>query len=283
MTSFPYDAYFQLLANTKLTRPRAVMPGSCGFKYLGEAAWLNGFVFPSTREAFQRDVRRLLPDASCMIVNPGDVLAVEASGTTPEPGQSPFVAMTRDDSSETAFNPTGPVPELRDRNPSGYGAAETRQIIEEYLHRRLVPVLQGSLDRKSLAYEYGSIDCVYELDVVFPHETVSWFIAFGEPPLRMRSGAGASPNIRAQITASALSDVILGRRGPNYVHNGGFYRWFSRLYVVEGHGLYPWKPMSEKVAADPLWFAIDVQDAFVKYVNREISRHGEHRVGAAVQ
>jgi len=279
VTGFPYEGYFHLLSNIKLSSPRAVMPGSCGFKYLGEAAWLNKFVFPLTREAFQRDVKKLLPESQCIIVNPGDVLEIGVSGIALGAGQSPFVCMTQDDCSETAFNPTGSVPDLHDANPSGYDTTEMLQVIEEFLHRRLVPALHDSLQQRGLMYEYGSIGCIYQLDVVFPAEVLSWSIDFGEHPIRLVKRTFASPNIHAQITASALSDLLLARRGPHYVYNGGFYRWFSQLYLVEQHGFYPWKPMSEKSLADPLWMAIDVNDAFVKYIGREISLHNQHQFG----
>ena len=281
-TSFPFERYFKLLLNVQLVHSRAVVPHACGYKYIGEGKWLNKFVFPATREMFIRDVSALASDIQALVPNPGDTVDVENAGATLHRSASPFVRMVRDDLDDTAFDPTGAVPELFDANPRAYSEAEMLRTIEDFFVGSLLPVLAASVQRRRTAYEYQRIGIVYRLDVIFPSQTRSWSIDFGRS-LSIENRPLPAAHIHARITASVLTGLITGRCTTNYVYGGGFYRWSQRVYVVEPHGMYRWTPVGDHSVLDPLWMALDPDSLFEEYVDREAGIYGSaaHRgVGA---
>lgn len=62
-TDFPYETHRVNLENVVRIRPRAVVPGSAGFRFAGDQAWLNRFLFPISRARFLAD---LMPSTSAI-------------------------------------------------------------------------------------------------------------------------------------------------------------------------------------------------------------------------
>jgi len=273
-TSFPYTTYFKMLQNVQAAHPRAVAPNACGYKYVGEGAWLNRFVFPATREMFVRDVSRLLPDIDIFIANPGDVIDVSPARVTHRPATSPFVRMIRDDSADTWFDPVGAVPELTDRNPRGYGEDDMLEIIETFLTGSLVSSLESSMEKERLAFEYGRLGTVYQLDVVFPSGPRSWHLEFSAD-VRLQAGRSSIAQIQSRIAASLLVDLIRGDASASYAYSVGGYRFSSRVYAATSQGLQKWMPVSAPGVVDPLWMPLDLEALCARQVEREIAAYGE--------
>jgi L-ascorbate metabolism protein UlaG (beta-lactamase superfamily) len=271
-TSFPHDIYFKMLANVQVVHPRVVVPSACGFKYVGEGAWLNTFVFPATREMFARDVSTLVPDVEVMIANPGDVLELSQGRVALKTGASPFVRTVQDDVAETWFDPTGAVPALSDPNPNAYDEDEMQRAVAEFLEGTLLSVLQESRRRERLAHEYRRLGVVYQLDVVFPSRIRSWSVDFGRD-LSLIDGPSPVADIHARIAASLLIDLMTGRTTAGYVYSVGGYRFSHRVHAVAPHGMYKWSPASGNGVLDPLWMAFDLEALFSKYVERDIAAH----------
>jgi L-ascorbate metabolism protein UlaG (beta-lactamase superfamily) len=272
-TSFPYNTYFQMLANVQLVRPGAVVPHACGYKYVGDGSWLNKFVFPATRELFARDVSKLATGADTIMANPGDVIELSAKAVTHQAAASPFVRMIRDDVADTWFDPVGAVPELTDNNPRGYNEEHMLRVIERFFTDALAPMLESSRRTGRLAYEYARVGLVYQLDVVFPSGPRMYHVDFAAGSA-LRDGPSPSAQLRARIAASVLVDLINGDTSASYVYSVGGYRWCSRVYAVAPHGLYRWKPASEPDVTDPLWMAFDLEELFKRYVDRDIALYG---------
>ena len=273
ITSFPYSTYFKMLSNIQFIRPHAVIPSACGFKYVGEGEWLNKFVFPATREMFLRDVSALGTGTQAMAANPGDVAEVRHGGATLHKGVSSFVRAVQDDVADTAFDPTGFVPELTDSNPGDYAPTDMLNAIETFLTSTLMPALKNSVDKRQIAYEYQQIGLVYQLDVIFPTEVRSWSIRFGVD-LSLTNEPSAVAHIRSRITASVLKDLIAGRCSLNYLYGAGLYRSSQRVYISGPHGTYRWTPATEGSSVDPLWIALDPETLFERYVDRELASVG---------
>ncbi len=53
----PTDLYAALLHRAKLLAPRAIAPGSNGYRTTGPHAWFNAYKFPVSRERFVRETR----------------------------------------------------------------------------------------------------------------------------------------------------------------------------------------------------------------------------------
>jgi hypothetical protein len=76
-TTFPFEDHQRNLENVLRIHPRMVAPGAAGFRFCGDHAWLNAFLFPISRERFVTDLKRLDPDISTQIMNPGDVFEID--------------------------------------------------------------------------------------------------------------------------------------------------------------------------------------------------------------
>ena len=72
-TPFPYEAHRQNLETVMRMRPRMAAPGSAGFRFCGDHAWLNAFLFPISAQRFVTDLRALDPEIETCVARPGDV------------------------------------------------------------------------------------------------------------------------------------------------------------------------------------------------------------------
>jgi UDP-MurNAc hydroxylase len=73
VTSFPYETHRQNLETVLRISPRMVAPGSAGFRFCGDHAWLNRFLFPISPQRFAGDLKRLAPHIAAQVMKPGDV------------------------------------------------------------------------------------------------------------------------------------------------------------------------------------------------------------------
>ncbi|WP_144107363.1 MBL fold metallo-hydrolase [Paraburkholderia sp. BCC1886] len=270
-TSFPFARYAALLSNVRLVAPRAVVPHACGYKYAGEGAWLNRFVFPATREMFARDVRSMLEETCVVSPQPGDIIESEYGVLHLRAQSSAFVRMIEDDSADTAFDPTGPIAELRDANPRDCSIPAMRATIEMFMDATLLPALARSIEQRRIAWEYRQLGVVYRLDVVFPDGPASWSIDFSRALVIKRS-APLAFGMRARIAASALCDLIEARSSPNYTYSSGLYRFAHRLYATGSKGIHAWTPTSESQVVDPLWLGFDFERLFAAHIDAEVER-----------
>jgi hypothetical protein len=54
-TSFPFETHRQNLEAVLRISPRMVAPGSAGFRFCGDHAWLNRLLFPISPQRFADD------------------------------------------------------------------------------------------------------------------------------------------------------------------------------------------------------------------------------------
>ncbi len=231
--AFPYEEHQRALETVLAVRPRVVVPGSAGFKFAGDHAWLNRYLFPVSAERFIADLSRLDSMIRPVLLRPGDMLEVEGGEVEVHPGASPFCRMIRDDTELIRFDPTAPIPPLHDPNPSGYTDEEmTRTIVAclEGVHRYGV---EYAGRRLTLADWYRRAGAVYEVAVVFPDTTRRWQIDFRRDPPALEPDGNAEADFVNRIAASALTDWALRRRG--YFYTRAYSRRFSTLYRLWGN------------------------------------------------
>jgi hypothetical protein len=140
--------------------------------------------------------------------------------------------MTRDDTELLRFDPTAPIPPLRDPNPAAYTEAEMAQTIGaclDGLHRYAV---EHSTRRLALADRYRRVGAVYEVAVVFPDRTRRWQFDFRRDPPALEVEGTAEATLVHRIAASALTDWARRRRG--YFYARAYSRRFSTLYRLSG-------------------------------------------------
>lgn len=208
-TRFPTETHEQNLEAVVRLGPRTVVPASAGFRFCGPHEWLNPFLFPISRERFVDDLGLLSPQTDTVVMNPGDVIDIDGERICHRPAASALAHTVVDDTWRIDFDPTAPVPPLRDENPDGYADAEiataTRDVIVDgvagYVGRD-----SGSDDR--LLGAYASHRATYRVDVVFPDDRVRWYrIDFGDRPPGVTDGSGVGPpsDLVHRIAASALT------------------------------------------------------------------------------
>lgn len=216
------------LANVKRIGPTLVVPGSAGYRFTGQVAWANAFLFPVSREEFFRDLGRVAPEVAVSQSNPGDEFVIGAGRVERREGASAFARMIEDDTHLLDFDATAPVPPLTDPNPLGY----TPDVIEREVGAcldglsRFVREAYATTPPDPLVDDYRRAEMTYALGVVFPDGHERWLhllferdaprIVAATTPLR---GAIASHRVAASMLAARL------RFEKSYL----FYRGYSRL------------------------------------------------------
>ncbi len=231
-TAFPYEEHQRNLETVLAVRPRVVVPGSAGFKFTGDHAWLNRFLFPVSREHFVADLSRLDSGIQPVLLRPGDVAEVEGGEVEVRRGASPFCRMIRDDTELLRFDPTAPIPPLQDPNPTGYTEEEMARTIAACLEGLYRYAVEHAGRRLTLADRYRRAAAVYEVAVVFPDRTRRWQIDFRRDPPTLEADGTTEASVVHWIAASALTDWALRRRG--YFYTRAYSRRFSTLYRLWG-------------------------------------------------
>jgi L-ascorbate metabolism protein UlaG (beta-lactamase superfamily) len=141
-TSFPHQMHAMNLSNVMAIRPKLTVPGSAGFRFAGTGMeWCNAFLFPMARERFVADLARLEPGLETRIANPGDVFEIDRGKVKHHAAASPLARTLEDDTHLLRFDPTAPIPPLRDPNPAGRSTRELRAGVDDCLTGFLAFVL----------------------------------------------------------------------------------------------------------------------------------------------
>ena len=187
---FPVGMYSSLLHRAKLLAPRALVPGSNGYRTAGAQAWFNAYKFPISRERFVRDVAKVLPETTTFIPNPGAVMVLDESGmhTERQGAHNGFVSTPVNDAPALmAFDPSRVKPNLRDENPSETMAADLHEMTRVLFEERVVAGCKAHIGRY---HALRMIEAVLEVRVVYPDESVeTWVIDLAQPEARVALGA----------------------------------------------------------------------------------------------
>jgi L-ascorbate metabolism protein UlaG (beta-lactamase superfamily) len=132
-TEFPYEEHRQNLESVLRIRPRVVVPGSAGFRFCGPHQWLNALLFPISADRFVADLERLDGSVSTATMMPGDVFEITPRQVAHRLGASAIAVTDEDDRERLRFDPTAPVPELRDANPDGYAKDELAAVTDQFV------------------------------------------------------------------------------------------------------------------------------------------------------
>jgi L-ascorbate metabolism protein UlaG (beta-lactamase superfamily) len=208
-TRFPTETHRENLEAVVRIAPGTVVPASAGFRFCGPHEWLNAFLFPISRGRFVDDIREVAPETATVLMNPGDIMEVDRDGVRHRAGASDLARTDVDDTWRIAFDPTAPVPPLRDANPEGFSEAEletaTRNVVGGDVGAYVV---NGARSDDRLLSAYAAYRATYRVDVVFPDDHVRWYrFDFGAEPPRVTDGSGAGPpaDLVHRIAASALT------------------------------------------------------------------------------
>ncbi len=208
-SEFPAETHRRNLETALAVRPSLLVPASAGFRFAGEHVWLNRFLFPVSRERFVDDLAQLDPALRVALLDPGDVVQLGAGEVAVERSASPFVTTLERDTEAIRFDPTAPIPPLRDPNPDGRSPEAMRAAVHGFLEHELLPYCVRALsDPGSLAACYRRERVRYELEVVFPDESRVWTLDLRAEPPELRPGRDPLASVAHRIAASALTGWI---------------------------------------------------------------------------
>jgi UDP-MurNAc hydroxylase len=235
-TRFPIEIHGQNLETVRRIRPRVAVPGSAGFRFCDEAAPLNPFLFPISRERFLADLQRLDDGIGTEVANPGDVFAIDGECVERRPATSEVASMVEDDSHLIRFDPTQPVPDLRDPNAGGYSLDTLLDVCDRTVRHGLFEYARlGHAEEDRIIRAYREHQTRYAIEIVFPQNSAAahYCIEFTDRGPRFLTGTPASEpaDMLHRIAASALLDWIEHRK--SYFHVRTYSRRHSILYRLD--------------------------------------------------
>ena len=280
-SEFPSENHRRNLENALSIAPRLLVPASAGFRFAGEHAWLNPFLFPVSRERWAEDLRALDGAISVALLDPGDQVILTSGEPRIARAASPIATTLDASTAAIRFDPTAPIPPLRDPNPGGLRLSEMRETITSFLEKELLPHCVEALGQPgSLAARYRREGVVYGIEVIFPDDgdapaepCEGWTFDFGAQPLRLSHGLDPRANLVHRIAASALTGWIQRRLGWFTVR--AYSRRHSTLCRVsrDTSGVrVEAVPLPDLLMHFTIYEAADSEDAARRRVDHEISQ-----------
>ncbi|MCH7478541.1 MAG: hypothetical protein IIA14_10635 [SAR324 cluster bacterium] len=243
---FPHETHRANLETVLRIEPGLTVPGSAGFRFPGDHAWLNPHLFPVSRERFVADPAGLDPRLPTRIVNPGDVLEVAEGRVRCHSAASPLAAMEADDTALIRFDPSAPIPPLADPDSDGYGRQNLEAQCARFLGEGMAAyVREGYLSDEPVVRAYREHRVCYAVVLIFPGgEERRQKLEFEEGSPHFADGSGAAPpaDLVHRIAASALVGWMERRKSFFYVR--GYSRRTGTVYRLARAG--------QQVALEPV-------------------------------
>lgn len=216
---FPFVTYGEILEQAALVaRDAAIVPGSAGARHAEPWNAMNSLVYPLDEARFVRDVRVRVPSARVFPSRPGGAFEVSRDGVEHDPHGGESLVTVGEVIDDRDFKPLA-IPALSDPNPTGRDEAKMRETIDAWIRGPLADALA----------RYGRR---FLLEVVYPRSRDEWTIAGAAT-----RGHDPQWDVRNEIAASQLCEVIEGRRHWGDLLLAGVLRACSRAYDVTGRGL----------------------------------------------
>ncbi|MBD2299677.1 MBL fold metallo-hydrolase [Nostoc sp. FACHB-87] len=267
--AFPFSGYSYILQLMGLTQPRAISPGANGFKFIDGSAWLNKVVFPVTQEQFCQDIKKVCPATeNIFALQPGDICEIENGTSTYLPAQSQFVKTVKDDRNILSFSPVTVNGEMIDSNPNNYDIHEVKRTIEEEVCVNLPKFIMEH--KQDLFAQYFHWEVRYQLEVIFPDGSQTWYFDFTEDPIQCRTGSSPLANVFNVITASSLYALLKSDKTWDYPGIGGYVRAFEKIYIASTHGAI--RPDIKSLNISPLALKFPYEEVFKKVLNKEVEK-----------
>ena len=214
--NFPFETHRENLANVLKIRPRMVAPGSAGFRFCADHAWLNAFLFPISAERFLADLERLCPEIEARVMKPGDVFEINTNVVHHLPATFTTVVIKSDNIALIDFDPTAPIPDLIDPNPDACSMTQLAEVTERFITDGLGSLAFGTQgSRDPVVRLYANYHARYAIGLVFPDSTIRWYrFDFGGKSAGLTCGPKLSGPVDTvyRIAASAVAGGSSGER-----------------------------------------------------------------------
>lgn len=266
---FPHDMYRAALCNILQIAPRALVPGACGFRALGPAAWTNHLIFPVTRPRFLADIAAAAPALAehTLVMEPGDALALAPGVLSRERGLVDYCACDRDAYrwEELAFRPFelgAPVVEPR-------GNAFARAHCFEAVADFFVALGRAIGDDPEGYVWHRRWRAIRQYEVVFAGgEREFWVANFGAEQI-VRPGRSPLATAHTILPASLLIGLVAGTISWDYAVLSGELRQHDHTYRVDDAGLHT--PAGRR-PADPLALMLGSREAEEHHLSLYVER-----------
>ncbi len=225
----PIEEYRSFLQVAAALRPKFAVPGSAGFRYKDEYAFLNRYSFPATQTQFLRDLRDFCPDIDSSTFYPGDIAVIDPGGVEIERQAADFVRVKEDDEHLVEFKPVAEVAPLRTLTEDPAEREKEKQAVIEYIETRLIEEL---LQKESVR-TWVEWKTAYQLELFDADSSDIWCIDFaGEDAVIEKKRIGKI-NLYEGIAYSEFYRLMHNQTNWDFVGVAAQYRTFQNIYRVE--------------------------------------------------
>lgn len=239
--NLPFDEYNSFLQVVKALGPKFSVPGSAGFRYRDEYAFLNQYSFPATQEQFVKDLADFCPDVKTGTFYPGDSVEISPDGVDLQRQESDFVSILENNGHLVEFKPVAEVPPIRtltkDKDRHEAERLAVTQFVEEHFLDALPPAQVDNAWRKWKV--------AYQLEVFGQNGSDIWSVDFASDDLKIVKGRIGKINLYEGISCSELYRLMEGETNWDFVGIAAQYRCFHNIYRV-GQGNFECFPQDKK-------------------------------------
>ncbi len=227
--NLPFDEYNSYLQVVKALEPKVSVPGSAGFRYRDEYAFLNQYSFPTTQEQFLKDLADFCPEVETSTFYPGDVAEISPGGTDIHRNASDFVKIKENDGHLVEFKPVAEVTPIRTLTKDKKQDEAEMETVAKFIDETLLDILlQGQLIKIWRKWKVA-----YQLEVFGPDGSDIWSIDFGSEDLEIVKGRIGKINLYEGIGCSEFYRLIHKEANWDFVGISAQYRSFHNIYRVE--------------------------------------------------
>jgi hypothetical protein len=203
-------------------RPRFIFPHASGYSFGGRYAWLNRYVFPFSPQEIVALLRLRSGVDEVEVVNPGDVVEVQAGKLALDRQASPFASTTS--SPVHIWEPVDTATLDGLNNASERTDLET--LLDRFLTERLVPWLYSQRRAHPVVWQL-----VVEAGEV---GRIERFIEYTSEPLRIATGRHPFANTFTHVSGRTLLDVLRHEVPGPFLGHAGQARCYEKAIGVAG-------------------------------------------------
>lgn len=235
---FPHAMYSRILTTIAQVRPRLLVPGACGFRAVGPAAWTNRLLFPLTRERFVHDLALLDPElaANVQVLEPGDGLTITRDGVAFDSALLGYVRAKHEyDWRERAFRPLDLLGPALVEHREAASLAECGDALRSLFEQELPAFVEA---HPSLFRWHRQWRPIRQYEVVFAGgERLTWSAGFSADGLTVTPGDSPLRTCFSSMTAGLLIGLIGGALSWDFAEMSGELRRIDFTYDVDARGL----------------------------------------------
>lgn len=230
--NLPFEEYNSYLQVVKALNPKFSVPGSAGFRYRDEYAFLNQYSFPSTQDQFLKDLADFSPLVKTATFYPGDVAVISPEGVDLQRQSSNFVSTKENDEHLVEFKPVSEVAKIRTLTTDTAQHEKEMSAISQFIEEQFLDALpQAQIDA---AWKKWKVS--YQLEVFGQSGSDIWSIDFGSNEPKVVKGRIGKINLYEGISCSELFRLMEGETNWDFVGIAAQYRYFHNVYrVAEGN------------------------------------------------